>query len=132
MSQMGQMKVKYDVDLFELSIHSIVCTLVCTNMSTGQPLFCWRGYFVACWSRSKALYPSINVPTRAFHTLKAFVLAKLPRVFRRWLCPIIRRKKALLIGIRYDEDPNTETLAGPHQDVHLFRQLLIGECCHLS
>jgi metacaspase-1 len=110
------------------------CTLVdCTNMSlsTGQPLFSWRGYFVACWSRSKALYLSVNSSTSAFRALKAFVLEKLGRLFGRWLSPR-GRKKALLIGIRYDEDPNTETLTGPHQDVFLFRQLLIGECCHLS
>ena len=39
------------------------------------------------------------------------------------------RAKALLIGLRYDDDPGTETLAGPHQDVQSLKRLLISEWC---
>jgi hypothetical protein len=73
----------------------------------------------------------MNKIVRAFLILKAFVLVKFGRLLGRLLFRK-HRKKALLIGIRHDDDPSTETLACPHQDVFLFRQLLISECCHAA
>lgn len=94
-------------------------------IGTHSVPFSWPSYFVACWSR-RALHLGIHRAARAFRLWKAFLLIKFRRFFEGWLLRRHRRK-ALLIGIRYDDDPNTETLAGPHRDVQSLKKLLISE-----
>ena len=40
--------------------------------------------------------------------------------------PDMSRKKALLIGIKYEENGENGSLAGPHKGVYELRSLLIG------
>ena len=44
----------------------------------------------------------------------------------------IGQKKALLIGIKYEESGEAGLLEGPHEDVAELRKLLIGEFQHLD
>jgi hypothetical protein len=85
---------------------------------------------VACWRRSKleAVYFVARLVAREFRLLKTFVI-KFRNNLGRWLFGKKRMhtKKALLIGIRHDDDPNTLALEGPHRDVQSLRQLLISE-----
>jgi hypothetical protein len=41
--------------------------------------------------------------------------------------PGMSQKKALLIGIKYEENGENGTLAGPHEGVYGLRSLLISE-----
>jgi len=41
--------------------------------------------------------------------------------------PLIGQKKALLIGIRYEESGEDGSLEGPHEGVAELRKMLIGE-----
>jgi hypothetical protein len=91
--------------------------------------FGWPNYFVASWShRLKSVYSVVYSAAHAFRYPKPFVFIRFRKLFEGWL---LRKpgRKALLIGIRYDDDPGTETLAGPHQDVQSLKRLLISEWC---
>ena len=60
-----------------------------------------------------------------FHFLKALVLKRCKIFWERLSLKITKR--ALLIGIRHDDDPTTSALTGPHRDVRSLRQLLISK-----
>jgi hypothetical protein len=80
---------------------------------------------VACWNRSESVYRFLRSVAGRFYFLKVLVL-KLGKRFWGRLFPKIK-KRALLIGIRHDDDPTTLALTGPHRDVHSLRQLLISK-----
>jgi hypothetical protein len=87
----------------------------------------WRAHFcvVECWRGS-----TVVVVSRLYRRLKAFIFVRFRKLFEGWLLPK-RKRKALLIGIQHDRDPDTETLAGPHRDVQSLKRLLISEWCYV-
>jgi hypothetical protein len=87
--------------------------------------FCWRSYFVVCWSGPKPVYPGVHHAAGTLHPQPDNTSFPQESVLPQ------HKKKALLIGIRHDDDPTTIALAGPHRDVHSVKQLLTSEYHHM-
>lgn len=99
----------------------------------GSAIAQWREYFAKCL---RATHPKIflaHLPlrvlaiARALYLFKAYTEVRFVRLFERWIFPN-RKRKALLIGIRAEQDLNTVTLNGPHKDVAAMKELLISAC----
>lgn len=92
----------------------------------------WRDYFLACWeaTHTKALLPLLSPRVlsvaRTLFLLKAYSEVRFIRLFERWIFPN-RKRKALLIGIKAEDDPENVALQGPHSDVAAMKRLLISE-----
>ena len=75
----------------------------------------------------RLLHPSLVSVASAFFRFKTRLRAKILKNLegRIWFLPKYR-KKALLVGLRYEGDEENSTLNGPHNDVKEFKKLLMG------
>lgn len=76
----------------------------------------------------RLLHPSLVSAARAFLRVKTLLRAKIIKKLqgRIWFIPK-HKKKALLVGLRYEGNEDNSTLNGPHKDVKAFKKLLMGK-----
>ncbi|KAF7978215.1 hypothetical protein HWV62_1204 [Athelia sp. TMB] len=90
----------------------------------------WRQYFVSCLKAThpkiywNGLSPRLLSIARSLFLFKAYTEVRFIRLFEHWIYPN-RKRKALLIGIRAENDEDSVTLTGPHSDVKAMKGLLI-------
>lgn len=79
---------------------------------------------LACWL-PRTSFEAIQVAAHVVVLLKKFVVSKVSKYFGQWGYRE-PKKKALLVGIQHNDDPDAVTLTRPHRDVQALKQLLIG------
>lgn len=110
--------------------HAIMSSSPLSHPKCHHCVFPWHGFFLRILHGLgprffEIVHNRLKSAGRAFDSLKNFANLSFVKPLQGRLLPKPKRK-ALLVGLRYQNDNKAMTLSGPHRDVKSLRQLLIG------